>query len=864
MTAPATERIGELTIDPRGVKVLAAALTRGTPVEQLTLGFREAIQNATDAHRLSGVTRPIEISTAGSDVVVRDHGPGLTADEIHSLILNLFASGKSEGLGGFGAGSLSMLMGSENVIIRSRANGHPGVRFERAWVGERAPIAMSEAEAEAFGTGTEVCFSNATCNGWNERQVSQYQLPRMMDRVLASSQFPAGVTMTLDGQSVETKWALEETDRRRGPMFREDYPGVRVEHYMVPAQKGQEVAVVQLGDPEVGDCGMSQFERHAPGGCGVAYIVRLFPTVRPGDVHYPFTFDRMGLTNSVVERDISMVLLRLRTERIGFEAEQEWHARYYLPTDEFPELLDEEARVEPPRAETDDRVGDAVEDTPSTEERRAAAAPIVTTLATEADMVRQLLARAESAATPEVLVSERDAAKRMRSDVVRAGLGGGAGLVVHRASFRRPVWLPADVDVGDPSHVEQFEPLVTAVRHVAGIMADEAQHAQPLAPLGEKRVLFGLLFDHETHAQCRTGLSVPGLPADGNRAAILFNPTSDAWRAARSREAMADAVCSVLAHEVAHLIEPNHSESFSVVRETLGLAMVNRRDEMQAIFNASGAFEALRRIHALPPQAPVPSFEAPTAVVCEEARWNHDLGALGPGRRLTEILEAAMLEAGPKATRLAGSFAETLQTLEASGTVDRDTAERVIRFAAEFGIPAAPVPRGAPHGAARTLQMQVVDSEGLRAHAERAQTAFASRVFADSALSEMQRDASAALREEHASGLSPMHLVRLGAHLALLDCGNDPEQDQIERVEAGQDAFRSLLPKNGWAPLSRAVGERVAARALWLTERGGPLVDELVPALTDYWAKGHFPERSVAKLATITPRPWQAPRVPRR
>ena len=128
----------------------------------------------------------------------------------------------------------------------------------------------------------------------------------------------------------------------------------------------------------------------------------------------------------------------------------------------------------------------------------------------------------------------------------------------------------------------------------------------------------------------------------------------------------------------------------------------------------------------------------------------------------------------------------------------------------------------------------------------------------------MQRDANAALREERASGLSPMHLLRLGAHLALLDRGDDPEQDQIERVAAGQDAFRSLLPRNGWAPLSRAVGERVAAHALWLTERGGPLAHDLAPVLTDYWAKGHFPERSVATLATITPGPRQAACVPRR
>lgn len=136
--------------------------------------LRELIQNARDAVVARQVIEPgspteivIEVDESSSVVVVRDHGIGLTEDEMRTVLATIGASSKREDftqtrqqyLGQFGIGLLSCFLVADRIEVRSRSARTPDAPT-LSWVGSSdGTFTISPAGTPLPAAGTEVRVS---------------------------------------------------------------------------------------------------------------------------------------------------------------------------------------------------------------------------------------------------------------------------------------------------------------------------------------------------------------------------------------------------------------------------------------------------------------------------------------------------------------------------------------------------------------------------------------------------------------------------------------------------------------------------------------------------------------------------------
>lgn len=96
--------------------------------------IREIVANAHDANRQSGYNGPVEISVHKDGVEyyieIKDHGVGMTYDDMVNIYTTFFKSTKSdsnESIGGFGIGSKSPLAYADYFIATSVKDGKKNV-----------------------------------------------------------------------------------------------------------------------------------------------------------------------------------------------------------------------------------------------------------------------------------------------------------------------------------------------------------------------------------------------------------------------------------------------------------------------------------------------------------------------------------------------------------------------------------------------------------------------------------------------------------------------------------------------------------------------------------------------------------------
>ncbi|KAB1662163.1 HSP90 family protein [Pseudoclavibacter chungangensis] len=154
-------------VDLRGVVDLLSHHLYSSPRVYL----RELVQNARDAIVAGREVRPgtpdgieIEVDEAAGAIVVRDHGIGLTEDEMRTVLATIGASSKRDDfaltrrkyLGQFGIGLLACFLIADRIEVRSRSARTPAAETLR-WVGNSDGTFTIDRDAEPMHEpGTEV------------------------------------------------------------------------------------------------------------------------------------------------------------------------------------------------------------------------------------------------------------------------------------------------------------------------------------------------------------------------------------------------------------------------------------------------------------------------------------------------------------------------------------------------------------------------------------------------------------------------------------------------------------------------------------------------------------------------------------
>lgn len=710
-----TLEVGEFKVGARGVQMLLQALSRGTAGERLRTALREGFQNAIDASLSRGGDgrHTIQLDMQGEDVVLRDHGVGLTPHEISSLLLELFSTGKEEGLGGFGVGAGSVMLGAPEVVIRTRKAGSPGgvagrgAEFRRSWAGNKAPRLLSPEEGRDFGEGTEIRFAGILTEGYESGKVSRSYVERMVSELFATSQLPETVELVVNGEPLKPLFEIGPDTRKLDSGIEEAFPGALVEHHVVPMPEKDERhphlpiprSILQLEDPNGSGWAITQWFEHLDEEVGFLHVVRVRPTVRPDTEGYPFNYERTTIADDTVRESIQQTRHRFVVDRSTALKQQTWKHTYYTGTEKERDAsnptkaLADETKSEKNR-ERVTRLVQALDTLPDSEvadhlERRA----------------RQIGRHRGSSLTIEELIADQPT------------------MVKRHMEWEKPEWLSKGFDPDSPKHVRKLAPILSAIRMLGLVVRAEAAVVEPSTYGSAHRAPhYGFLFSN-TEGGMLT--EEDDSPMGKQAKFLLINPTREAFRTARTPEALCDMLVSLLVHEHTHESADWHSESFTILSDAIHDRVANLRPELHRVFKDSGAWKAFRKLQGLPvrrskkadlPQSLLPVRWEHAVALRKELESEEDWKAAGVGRAIVRFAE----DDPSDREAAAAAVAELLGALEETKSLSEEALERLRPLARELGvrrsIPPAIVPGTTRAADAIEFQLDALDTMGVAYH----------------------------------------------------------------------------------------------------------------------------------------------------
>lgn len=686
-TDPKTENeleIGAITIDPRAVDVFLKAITPSSPADRLRFGIREAFQNAIDATLAHSPTEPAEITfdIADGDLVIRDHGIGMQPKEINSLVLRLFGSGKSEGVGGFGAGTMSVIVAAPEVTIltrrRPKSSGEPvdsrGAEFKKSWIGTRTPRVFSEEEAEAFGFGTEIRFQNVLVENWEHEKVSIERAKEIITQMIATSEIPPNITVRFNGEVIEPLFRLGTGTLKVEADLKTTFPGCVIEHHIVPLPEDEEKrhphlksprSIVQLQDPAGSSWSLTQWLDYIDHSVNFIHVVRIRPTVRPDEEHYPFNPERSTIRDPSVAMEIDMARQRFVTDRLSAVKQQKWRSTFYTGDDLS-------------RDQMDDVSGALAE---------AAASEVSLR---RIDRMLSLIQDIAESGVVNYLEQQRRKLEATRGDVVtvRELIADQPTLVRVHAEWQKPHWAPKSFDPDSPESIKTLAPLLVATRMLGTIVRAEAARVAgyPYSYIGKRPPFYGFVFSPDDNA-----LYVEeDTPLGPDTGFVLINPAAEVFRTARTPEALCELILARLIHEHAHEKEISHNEAFTRTEAKIRDALVNIKPELHAAFKASGAWQAMRRFQGLPLKpSRVRSVLLKMPTSAEAADLVEEFGTDETLRNAIKTIVSYAREAEDRIAA-ATAFAEVLASLRMTKSLDSYALETLQKLAQRLGIHKVP------------------------------------------------------------------------------------------------------------------------------------------------------------------------------
>lgn len=185
-----TEAMG---FDPESTAVLADILS-GLYTNPHEAVVREYAANGIDAHEAAGVTHPVEVTLpSGFDpqLVIRDYGTGMSADEARGLFSTYGASNKrtlDDAIGGYGIGSKSAFAISDVLTVETVKNGQK-TRLTAVRTEDGPAITGLTTEMTGAASGTLVTIPVDPDQEW--------------DRHAAHALAFTGGSVTIDGEAPE-------------------------------------------------------------------------------------------------------------------------------------------------------------------------------------------------------------------------------------------------------------------------------------------------------------------------------------------------------------------------------------------------------------------------------------------------------------------------------------------------------------------------------------------------------------------------------------------------------------------------------------------------------------------------------------
>lgn len=563
-------------------RLLAQYRKEKHPRTNLRLALREGVQNAVDATLglADDAVRDIELAIDGQDLVLRDHGVGMTPGDFNEKVLRLFGSGKGEGqFGGFGVGTLAILQGSPEVRIRTRTVDGPGAELSTEWINERPPRIMDPSEADAFGHGTEIRFVGLLGQklAWGELDASDVKSE--VDQLFATSQFPHNVRLRYNGQEVRSLVRLDASSRRIDGESITDFAGCELDHHVVPNEgPGAPLHLVHLADPRGRGWSLTQWSRYLDSGCDFHVVTVVRPKVGVDHPDYPFTDDRNAFAVREVEDAAYRERRRHEIDREAALKEHTYRRNFYRGAGDEPETVRD---------------------------------PIVSAILDEArsrrnqERQRRMLEALSGAVHFEVTPSIPEASRTSRPE--RSGevspfgeaLTARPTMVAVHKDWRRPDWMPESFDPHSPKSIRELVPVLLAMQQFGDIIRNEAAKLDlhtygPEAP----DIHFGFVFSPEADGI----MEVADAPDGSSMRFVLINPCSERFRRARFPEAMADVLTLLVQHELTHVADSRkaHYDSFIYFRENLDTEIANLRPILRAVAESTDLFPTLRAFHGLP------------------------------------------------------------------------------------------------------------------------------------------------------------------------------------------------------------------------------------------------------------------------